>query len=65
MFVLLNKPEQQVGYFIVPGAVLLDQSERFSHDFQHPTMPCIPPKLLKDFRELANLRERNFLSAFA
>jgi hypothetical protein len=51
VFVLLNKPGEAVKYFIVPGAVLIDEAERFGKDFQHPSLPGIHPKRLQDFAE--------------
>jgi hypothetical protein len=51
VFVLLNKPGEAVQYFIVPGAVLTDEAERFGKDFQHPTFPGIHPNRLQEFAE--------------
>jgi hypothetical protein len=49
VFVLLNKPNEAVRYFIVPGCVLLSVSDSFGKDFRHPTFPGIHPKHLKQF----------------
>lgn len=49
VFVLLNKPDFAVRYFIVPGKVLANEAERFGKDFQHPSMPGIHPKRLIEF----------------
>ncbi|HEU4485636.1 MAG TPA: hypothetical protein VFR96_09130 [Povalibacter sp.] len=45
-FVLLNKPDQPVQYFIVPGSDLHSKPERFSKWFIDPKMPGVHPKLL-------------------
>ncbi len=49
VFVLLNKPDEAVQYFVVPGSVLVNEAERFGKDFQHPTFPGIHPKHLQEF----------------
>ena len=49
VFVLLNKPDQPVRYFVVPGGILLDERARFGKGFQVGNMPGILPKDLKDF----------------
>jgi hypothetical protein len=49
VFVLLNKLDAPVQYFIVPGSVLANEQERFGKDFQHATFPGIHPKSLRDF----------------
>jgi hypothetical protein len=51
VFVLLNKPGQPVQYFIVPGAVLVNEPERFGKGFQDPKLPGIHPKQLQDFAD--------------
>lgn len=51
VFVLLNKPGQPVEYFVVPGAVLIDERARFGKDFEHPTFPGIHPRVLQEFRD--------------
>lgn len=51
VFVLLNRPGEQVQYFVVPGAVLVNEQVRFGKDFQHPTFPGIHPKTLGDFED--------------
>jgi len=50
VFVLLNKPGVPVEYFVVPGAILADDPERFGKDFQYARFPGIHPKLLQEFR---------------
>ena len=49
VFVLLNKPNEPVRYFVVPGCVLISVSEPFRKDFRHPTFPGIHPKHLTQF----------------
>jgi hypothetical protein len=49
VFVLLNKPDQPVRYFVVPGYTLLDERARFGKGFQVGNMPGILPKDLADF----------------
>ncbi len=51
VFVLLNKPGQPVEYFIIPGAVLIEEAPRFGKDFQHPTFPGIHPRVLQEFKD--------------
>jgi hypothetical protein len=48
VFVLLNKPGQQVQYYIVPGETLHAEPERFSKYFMDPKMPGIHPKILAE-----------------
>lgn len=48
VFVLLNKPGEQVEYFIVPGAVLAAEPERFSKWFLVEKMPGIHPNVLQE-----------------
>jgi hypothetical protein len=48
VFVLLNKPGEAVEYFIVPGAVLFSEPERFSKWFLDPKMPGIHPNILQE-----------------
>ena len=48
IFVLLNKPGQPVQYFVVPGAVLAGQPERFSKWFIDPKFPGIHPNTLQE-----------------
>lgn len=49
VFVVLNKPGESVDYFVVPGAVLKAQPERFvARWFQDPKFPGISWKTLKD-----------------
>lgn len=51
VFALLNEPGKPVEYFVVPGAVLIDEASRFGKDFAHPTLPGIHPKRLKEFAD--------------
>ncbi len=48
VFVLLNKPDEAVEYFIVPGAILAAEPERFSKWFLDPKMPGIHPNVLQE-----------------
>jgi hypothetical protein len=57
VFVILNKPEEPVQYFIVPGRTLKDEPLRFGKDFQHPTMPGIQPRALTEFAGAWNFFE--------
>lgn len=43
VFVLLNKPEQAVQYYVVPGALLAGEPERFTKWFLDPKFPGIHP----------------------
>lgn len=49
VFVLLNRPGVGVRYFIVPGAELVNNPEKFGAYLNHPTMPGVSPKHLVDF----------------
>jgi len=49
VFVQLNKADDAVQYFIVPGATLLDEAERFEKWFVDPKFPGIRAKVLKPF----------------
>jgi hypothetical protein len=49
VFVLLNKRDAAVQYFIVPGSLLANEPQRFGKYFQDTKMPAIHPKLLKEF----------------
>lgn len=44
VFVLLNKPDHPVQYFIVPGVDLVEKHESFGRPFQDPKLPGIHPK---------------------
>ncbi len=46
VFVLLNKPQEPVQYFIVPGKTLADEPKRFAKWFLDQKMPGIHPKTL-------------------
>lgn len=41
VFVILNKPGEAVQYFVVSGAVLAKEPERFGHWFKDPKFPGI------------------------
>ncbi len=49
VFVILNKPGVEVQYFIVPGALLVNESERFTKWFVDPKFPGIPPAALEPY----------------
>ncbi len=49
VFVLLNKPDEAVQYFIVPGEILAKKPEGFGPYFQDQTFPGIHPKFLTKF----------------
>jgi hypothetical protein len=49
VFVILNKPGIAVQYFVVPGALLKNEPERFTKWFLDPKFPGIPPKALEPF----------------
>lgn len=49
VFVVLNKPEERVQYYVVPGSVLFHEPERFSKWFKDLKFPGISVKLLKEF----------------
>lgn len=49
VFVVLNKPGVQVQYYVVPGAVLAGDPDRFSKWFKDPKFPGINVKHLRDF----------------
>ena len=51
VFVLLNRPGQQVRYFVVPAAELLDNPERFGKGFSDPKLPGILPRDLAPFED--------------
>lgn len=46
VFVILNKPEVAVQYFIVPGALLANEPKTFTKWFTDPKFPGIPPAAL-------------------
>lgn len=47
VFVILNKPERPVQYFVVPGRDLAADPARFGKYFGAPKMPGIHPKTLE------------------
>lgn len=50
VFVILNKADAPVEYFIVSGNKLRENPENFGKDFDHPTFPGILPRYLEEFR---------------
>ncbi len=48
VFVLLNRPGEQVQYFVVPGATLANEPERFTRYFRDPKFPGIHPNALQE-----------------
>lgn len=48
VFVILNKPGEQVEYFVVPGNVLATEPLRFTHWFTDEKFPGIGWRTLKD-----------------
>ena len=48
VFVVLNKPGDAVEYFVVPGAILVEQPERFTKWFLDPKLPGFNWKVLRD-----------------
>jgi len=48
VFVLLNKPDQAVQYYIVPGADLATNPERFTKWFMDAKLPGIHPKTFEE-----------------
>ena len=51
VFVLVNRPGQQVRYFVVPAAELLDNPEQFGKGFGDPKLPGILPRDLVPFED--------------
>jgi hypothetical protein len=51
VFVVLNKPEERVQYYIVPGSILFDEPDRFSKWFRDPKFPGIAVKHFKEFED--------------
>ncbi|MFA7292155.1 MAG: hypothetical protein WC023_07880 [Rhodocyclaceae bacterium] len=49
VFVILNKPDIPVRYFIVPGSLLANEPDRFTKWFIDPKFPGIPPAALESF----------------
>ncbi len=60
VFVLLNEPGEPVEYFVVPGAVLADEPNRFTKWFLDPKFPGIHPNALKDLRDSWQIFERSY-----
>lgn len=50
VFVILNKPNVHVSYFLVSGSVLVNEPERFTKWFTDPKFPGIPPAALEPFK---------------
>lgn len=49
VFVLLNKPGQPVQYFVVSGAVLIDDAKKFGRWYTDPKFSGLHPKDLAEF----------------
>lgn len=49
VFVILNKPDVAVRYFVVSGTLLANEPERFTKWFKDPKFPGIPPSALEPF----------------
>jgi hypothetical protein len=49
VFVILNRPGEAVRYFIVPGAELAGEPDRFGSSFTATTFPGIRPGVLDPF----------------
>ena len=54
VFVLLNKPDEAVRYFVVPGRVLAAEPARFGKYFTIAKMPGIHVKHFDAMREFSN-----------
>lgn len=54
VFVLLNKPGVPVRYFVVPGAILANEPERFGRYFVDLKMPGIHSKILENMPEFVD-----------
>jgi len=54
VFVLLNKPDTAVRYYVVPGAILAAEPGRFGKFFLDNKMPGIHTKLLESMPEFVN-----------
>ena len=55
VFVIVNKPDVAVRYFIVPGSLLSKEPERFTKEFVNSKFPGIPPKALEPFENVWQL----------
>lgn len=51
VFVILNKPSQQVDYFVVPGRELAEASEQFGKGVNDPKFPGINWSALGDYKD--------------
>ena len=49
VFVILNKPNVPVRYFLVSGSMIVNEPERFTKWFTDPKFPGIPPAALEPF----------------
>lgn len=54
VFVLLNKPDSAVNYYVVPGPVLANEPGRFGKYFLDIKMPGIHSKILQSMPEFVN-----------
>jgi hypothetical protein len=48
IFVILNEPHEPVEYFVVPGAVLAAEPDRFTHWFRDAKFPGINWSVFRD-----------------
>lgn len=51
VFTVINPPGKPPRYFVVPGAVLVDEPEQFSKWFKDPKFPGIACKMLVPFED--------------
>jgi hypothetical protein len=58
VFVILNKPEVAVQYFIVPGALLANAPQTFTKWFTDPKFPGIPPAALEPYENAWELFDK-------
>ena len=54
VFVLLNKPDEPVKYYVVPGSILHSEPKRFDRWFLDEKMPGIHSKTLDAMPEFVN-----------
>ena len=59
VFVVLNKPGEQVRYYVVPGQVLAADPDRFGKWFVDDRFPGVHPRFLEDFAENWSLFDAN------
>ena len=49
VFVVLNRADERVQYYVVPGSTLFHEPDRFSKWFRDPKFPGISVKYLREF----------------